>query len=241
MRIILVLVIFVLPFGLVAGDHVELVKQGNDSFWAQDYKSALKYYHDAEIELPESPELEYNMAGALYNQGGYEEAVERFEKALKTQDSAQNLRSHFNLGNTYFQMEDFQKAIEQYQRVLELNPDDMDAKFNLEYARKRLKEQMQDQSDDQKKQDKKDQKDQQEEQEQQPDQQGDQQKPDDLGDQQDQEQKKDQQTQPKPKDEQQMSKEDAERILNGLLDNEQEMQEKVKKKRIRGDYRGKDW
>jgi tetratricopeptide (TPR) repeat protein len=37
-------------------------------------------------------------------------------------------------------MQDYQKAIESYQKALEINPDDIDAKFNLELARRMLKE-----------------------------------------------------------------------------------------------------
>ena len=38
-----------------------------------------------------------------------------------------------------------------------------------------------------------------------------------------------------------MSQEDAERILNALRDDEQEIQEKIKRQRAVGDYTGKDW
>jgi len=42
--------------------------------------------------------------------------------------------------------------------------------------------------------------------------------------------------------EQQISKEDAERILNALRDDERDIQEKLKRKvRAKGDYTGKDW
>ncbi|MEW5993993.1 MAG: tetratricopeptide repeat protein, partial [Candidatus Zixiibacteriota bacterium] len=67
-----------------AADHIDLVRKGNEAFKKGDYKGALEYYHSAETDLPESPELEYNMAGALHQDGGYEQAVEKYRKALTT-------------------------------------------------------------------------------------------------------------------------------------------------------------
>ena len=38
-----------------------------------------------------------------------------------------------------------------------------------------------------------------------------------------------------------MSEEDAERILNALRDDEKEIQKKLKRRQVAGDYVGKDW
>ena len=44
-----------------------------------------------------------------------------------------------------------------------------------------------------------------------------------------------------PQDVQEMSKEDAERILNALRDDEKDIQEKLRRHRVSGEYNGKDW
>jgi len=38
-----------------------------------------------------------------------------------------------------------------------------------------------------------------------------------------------------------MKKEDAERILNAIAGDEKELQKKVRKLKLKTDYRGKDW
>ena len=43
-------------------------------------------------------------------------------------------RGFFNRGNTAFQQEDYPGAVEAYEEVLRMNPDDRDAKHNLELA-----------------------------------------------------------------------------------------------------------
>ena len=52
---------------------------------------------------------------------------------------------HFNLGNTFYQQENWAEAIEAYQQALRLNPDDIDAKNNLEMALKQQEQQRQQQ------------------------------------------------------------------------------------------------
>jgi len=241
-----VLLVLILA-GSVAGEGLfDKVKKGNQAMAGGDYRKALEYYHDAETDLPESPELEYNMAGALHYDGGYEEAVDKYQRALNSTDINTEAQAHYNLGNTLFRMQDYQKAIQSYQQALEINPDDMDAKFNLELARRKLKEQMEQQEEDpQQKQEQQEEQQQDQEQQQQEEQEKeDQEKEQDQQQQQDQEQdQQDQQQepQPQPQDEDEMSEEDAERILNALRDDEKEIQKKLKRRQVAGDYVGKDW
>ncbi|MFQ5499324.1 MAG: tetratricopeptide repeat protein [Candidatus Zixiibacteriota bacterium] len=240
-----VVVVLLVGTSVAASDYVDFVKKGNQALKSGDHKGALESYHAAEIELPESPELEYNMAGALHVGGAFEEAVEKYTKALNSPDPDIQAQSSFNLGNTYYRMQDYQKAIASYQQALEMSPDDIDAKFNLELARKMLKEQMkpQQQEQDQKQQ----QEEQQQEQQEQPQDQDE--KDDQQQDQNTDQQNKDENKQNNDKQEQsqkqqskqEMSKEDAERILNALRDDEQDVQKKIRRARVSGSYSGKDW
>lgn len=231
-----------LPAG--AEDFLDKIEQGNKAYHEGQYDQALENYGLAEPDLPESPELEFNIGTTLYQQGRYEEAEERFTKALNSTDINVEQAAHYNLGNTHFKAQDYPKAIDSYQKALELNPDDMDAKYNLELARKMLKENMkpnqqnqqqqkqqQQQNQQQNQQNKQDQQDQKDQQQDQQNQQQDQQ--------QNQQQQQDQQQKmqkPKP-----ISKEDAERILNALRDDEQEIQKKIRRDKGQSEYNGKDW
>jgi len=223
---------------VTADDHIDAVEKGNRAYSEQDYKTALEQYHVAETEIPESPELEYNVAGALYQQGKYEEALDKFTRSLNSTDIGLEGRGHYNIGNTHYRMGDYQNAILSYENALNINPDDVDAKFNLELARKMMKEQMKPEEQQQ------DQQQQQQEQQQQQDQEQEQQEEQDQeqqNEQQDQQQNQQDQQQQQPQDVQEMSKEDAERILNALRDDEKDIQEKLRRHRVSGSYRGKDW
>ncbi len=255
-----VALLVVLAYGTSYGaDYIDLVKKGNKSFQQADYKKALDYYHQAETELPESPELQYNIAGALYQDGGYEQAVDKYTKALNTTDIKLEAAALYNLGNTYFRMQDYQNAIKSYEEALKLNPNDMDAKFNLELARRRFKEQIKPQQQQNQQQNQQQQNQQQQdqnqhqnqEQQQQQNQQQQQQDQQKQDQQQQNQQQQNQNNQEQPQQQQQqqemqkkkeMSKEDAERILNALRDDEREIQKKIRRQATKsGNYQGNDW
>jgi len=227
-----------------ADDYIDLTRKGNEAFKSNNYDEALEHYRNAETELPESSELNYNIAGSLYKQGKYEEAVDLYTKALNSTDINLEASSHYNLGNTYFRMQDFQNAIKSYENSLNINPNDIDAKYNLELARKRLKEQIKPEQQDQEQQQQQEQQEQQEQQQQ--DQQQDQQDEQEQNQQQQQkeggedEQQQEQQQQQQAEPDKEMTKEDAERILNALKD-EQDVQKKIRRMNAKGNYSGKDW
>jgi len=226
--------------GAVAGDVVESVRLGNAAFRQQQYSDALEQYQIAETEIPESPELDYNIAGVLHHQEKYEEAIDKYNRALSSQDVSLHTRALFNLGNTYYRMGDFPNAITYFQKALEADPDDLDAKFNLELARKMLKDNMQPENQEQQQQqqqkEQRNQDDQQQQQQQEQQNQDEQQQQEQRPDQEQQEQDQQQTQEPKP-----ISREDAERILNALKDDEQDVQKKIRRQVSGGDYTGNDW
>jgi tetratricopeptide (TPR) repeat protein len=233
-RVLASLSVLVLAAGAIAGEVESLIKEGNNAFRQEQYDSALERYQMAEAERPESPEIDYDIAGVLHKQEKYEEAVERYNKALNSQDASVNSRAQYNLGNTYFRMGEYAKAIAGYQKALEADPSDLDAKFNLELARRKLKDQLK--PDEQQKQDQpKQQQDKQQDQKQQDQQQNEQK------DQQQDQKKQDQQDQQQAQEQKPISKEDAERILNALKDDEEDVQKQVSRQLTGGDYSGNDW
>ncbi|SYZ73982.1 BatB protein (fragment) [Candidatus Zixiibacteriota bacterium] len=234
---------FVLGFAFAASPAApqgfkSLVNQGNELFKKGDYKKALDLYHQAEADQPENPELYYNIGSALYKEGKYEEATDRLQKSFVTQDIKYEAMAHYNLGDVYFKAGDYQNAIKSFQKSLELNPDDIDAKYNLELARKRLKEQLKPEQNknNQQKQNQQDQQKQDQDQQ-------DKNKQDQKQEQQNKQdqQKKNEQKQQQQVSQNEMSKEDAERILNALKDDEEEVQKDVRRLQGPSTYEGNDW
>jgi Ca-activated chloride channel family protein len=221
-----------------------LIRQGNRQYEDGNYKKAEIDYIKSIQSGKASHKGFYNLGDAWYMQKNYLQASAAFDtlRTFKMDDETRS-KSYYNLGNSLLKaaLDSAQLAqqvlppsIEAYKQSLRLNPADADAKYNLAYAQKLLDKSQQQQ---QQNQDKQDQKDQQQDQQKQ-----DQQQNQDQQDKQKEDQaKQDQQQQAQP---QQISKEDAERILEALKNDEKQTLEKLKEakiKTIRVVKSEKDW
>jgi Ca-activated chloride channel family protein len=132
----------------------KLNQQGNEAFAKQAFQDALQAYASAKIESPELAEPYYNAANVLYRQEKYAEALEEIQKALaQAEDDELEERGHYNKGNASFNTQEWETAVEAYKAALLLNPDDQDAKHNLELALQQQEQQEQQQQQQQQDQD----------------------------------------------------------------------------------------
>lgn len=124
--------------------------EGNQAFLEEAYQDALAAYQGAQIENPELAEPYYNAANALYREGNYEAALEQLQHALSfAGDDRLAENSLYNIGNNFFNAQDLQNAIEAYKQALLIDPEDQEAKYNLELALQQQQEQQQEQEQNQ--------------------------------------------------------------------------------------------
>ncbi|MCK9556897.1 MAG: tetratricopeptide repeat protein [Candidatus Cloacimonetes bacterium] len=88
--------------------------------------------------LAEEEEGAANLAKSLYKQGEYDGASEAAEQALQKSEDKADL--HYDRGNIAYMKEDYKTAVEEYEKALLMNPEDDDARENLELALTKLDE-----------------------------------------------------------------------------------------------------
>ena len=135
--LILIFALLNLAFGPVVA---EKVKEGNKLFNEEKYEEALTKYTDAELFEPESPEVYFNIADTLYRQNKYNEAEQMFPKAIPNADNDLEAKIYYNIGNCKYRQGQLRESIDYYKKDLELNPDDEDAKYNIEFVERKIKE-----------------------------------------------------------------------------------------------------
>ena len=195
----------------------------NDSLFIKaevDYRKAL------EIN-PKSTDAMFNLANALLMQQKAQEAMEQYESVSKIEKDKEKLAQiYHNMGVILQSSKQLPQCIEAYKESLRNNPKDDETRYNLALAQKQLKDQQQDQQN-------------QDQQQQQQEQKED--KQDQNKDQ--QEQNQDQQQQPQQQqNKNEMSKENAQQLLNAVMQDEKNVQDKVKKQlQIQGKKLEKDW
>ncbi len=209
----------------------KFIRQGNREYEKSRYSESEILYRKALDKNKQSADAVFNAGDALYKQEKYEDAGKQFiENINLNEDRNKKSAGFYNLGNSFLKSNKLKESIDAYKNSLRLNPQNLEAKYNLAYAQDLLQQQQQQQNQDQQQQ-KQDKNNQDQNKEKEQDQ-----------DQSDNKEQQDQQQQPQ-QDDQAISKEDAERILNALENDEKNVQEKVKlakaaKNRVRS---AKNW
>ena len=228
---------YILSLLLVASAGQILAQQKTD----RDYlRSGNKLYNDslfikAEVDYrkaleinPKSTDAMFNLANALLMQQKAQEAMEQYQSVSKIEKDKEKLAQiYHNMGVMLQSAKQLPQCIEAYKESLRNNPKDDETRYNLALAQKQLKDQQQNQQNQD-----------QQQQEQKED------KQDQNKDQQEQEQKDQQQQnqQQQQQNKNEMSKENAEQLLNAVMQDEKNVQDKVKKQiQIQGKKLEKDW
>ena len=210
----------------------DYIRKGNRLFNDSVFVDAEVNYRMALEVNPKSAVSMYNLGNTLSQQQKFQEAMEQYDSASKIEKDKMKLAHiYHNMGVLFQAGKDYAKAVDAYKMSLRNNPADHETRYNLALAQKMLKDQQNQQDQDQNQDQNKDQ---QQKQDQNKDKQNDQKKDD----------QKDQQQPPKPeKQDNQMSKENAEQLLNSVMQDEKDVQDKVKKQQkvIQGGRLEKDW
>jgi len=232
-------ILFILFVILAAGASAQkierdYIRKGNRLFNDSVFVDAEVNYRKALEVNPKSTVSMYNLGNTLSQQQKFKDAMEQYVAAGKIEKDKMKLAHiYHNMGVLFQAGKDYAQAVEAYKMSLRNNPKDDETRYNLALAQKMLKDQQQNQQNQDQNQDQN-----KDEQEKKQDQQKDQNKQND--------QKKDDQQQQPPKPEKkdnEMSKENAEQLLNSVMQDEKDTQDKVKKQQqvIQGGRFEKDW
>lgn len=207
----------------------DLIRKGNRFFKDSVYVDAEVNYRKALEVNPKSTVSMFNLGNTLALQNKLQEAMEQYVGATKIEKDKSNLAQiYHNMGVIFHSQKDYAKAVEAYKQSLRNNPKDDETRYNLALAQKQLQDQQQNQDQNQDQNQKEQEKEQ-----------------DKQNQNQDQQKNKDQQQQPSQpeKKDNEMSKENAEQLLNSVMQDEKDVQDKVKKQQqvIQGTRLEKDW
>ncbi len=129
----IVAVLLVFP-AIVHADYKDHVREGNKLLRKGKPTEARAAFEQARIDLPEAPFLPYNIAATYYLEGNFDEAKKQYELASSlTQNPALKSKIAYNMGHLLFNSGQSAQAIEKFKECLKLNPKDVDAKYNIEY------------------------------------------------------------------------------------------------------------
>jgi Ca-activated chloride channel family protein len=189
------------------------ILKGNKAYQENNFNEAEKEYRDALKKSEKNVTANYNLGNVLYRKDKTEEAVKAYDNAIQnTDDNVLKQKAFYNKGVAYQKEKKLPECILAYKNALILNPNDEDARQNLQRA---LKQQQQQQQNQENKKDKK------------------------QNNQSNKDQQKSPEPKPKPS---KISKQDAEEKLKSLMENEKALQDKLHKVKVPSpDNPEKDW
>ena len=137
---------------LCANSAKKITKRGNKFYREKKFDQALQEYNKAQTILPNSGLINFNMGTAYYRKSNYPKAIAAFTKSLVTRNSKLEEKANYNIANTKYrqgQLKEntdlataislYRESLDYYQRAIELNGNDQDAKFNHEFVEKKMK------------------------------------------------------------------------------------------------------
>ena len=201
---------------VTAQNERRFIRNGTDHYENEEYVESEVEFRKALEKEPNSFEARFNLGDALFKQEKVDEAIQQFQSLTNNTEDKERLSDiYHNIGNGFFAKKELEKSIEAYKEALRHDPDDDETRYNLIAAQKlRDKQKKQEQQKKQQQQEQQQQKQKQQKQQQ---------------EQKQQQQQEQQQEQQQKQLQQGMSKEDAERILRSIDENEKEIQERIRK------------
>ena len=202
------LFLVMIPSAIFAQNENSIVKKGNDAYEKKEYGKAIDNYRNVIEKNPLNATAQFNLGNALYRNKKSDEALGAYENAINNANAtADKSVSFYNKGVVLQNDKKLPECIDAYKKSLKLNPGDEDARQNLQKALQQQKQQQQKEKKDKEK--KKPEEDEKQKEKQKP-------------------KEEDKNNQPKPQPSK-LSKQDAEEKLKALLEQEKNLQDKLRK------------
>lgn len=105
------------------------------------HDKAMSIYTSMLQKNPYNPEINYNLGTIFYEKKQFKIAQDYFNRAAQySKDTKLKQAALFALGNALYHQKLLQQALDAYEKVLELHPENQQAKQNKEYIQKLLEQ-----------------------------------------------------------------------------------------------------
>jgi Ca-activated chloride channel homolog len=127
-------------YALNAQQVDKIIQKGNELYKQQQYDQAAAAYDEALTKDTANKIAKFNRANTAYRQSKPDEAIKAFDDlAFKSEDPGDKARSCYNKGVVLSNQKKLEESIEAYKSALRLDPNDKEARENLQKALLELK------------------------------------------------------------------------------------------------------
>ena len=125
-----------------AQDEKVLIKEGNEAYKKTDYPLAAANYGKAVEKNPYNAAAQYNLGNAMYKTEKKEEAINAYDASItELKKPVEKSNAYYNKGVVLHNDNKLPECIDAYKTALKLDPNNEDARQNLQKALQKQKEQ----------------------------------------------------------------------------------------------------
>lgn len=146
-KLLIITLLFMNNSSFFPWDYVNKNNQAITEYKKKNYVSAENIFKDIIKEKPDNLDLSFNLADTLYKQKKYIESQSLYLNIINEKTSSGELKqkSHYNLGNALYRLGQqnnpdlfWSNALKEYERALNISPDDKLAKENYDFVKQKL-------------------------------------------------------------------------------------------------------
>ena len=142
MKILITIVMCVFSLMSFAQGEKQSIIKGNQLYKKQDYTKAAEEYQKATAKNEKNPQAQYNLGNALYKTKKTEEAEKAYATAEEVAaEKPMKSMAGYNKGVMLTKQKKLEESIAAYKQSLRNNPEDEQARENLQLALNELKKQ----------------------------------------------------------------------------------------------------
>src|SRR5436190_2191112 len=118
----------------------DIIKKGNDLYKQQQYEPAKAAYGDALAKDSANTTAKFNLANTSYRLSKPDEAIKSLDElSVKYKTAGEKARTYYNKGVVLSNQKRLEESIEEYKNALRQDPNDKEARENLQKALLELK------------------------------------------------------------------------------------------------------
>ncbi|RKX78618.1 MAG: hypothetical protein DRP87_05775 [Spirochaetes bacterium] len=136
-RYILVAACILFIFSSCGQPHLDIIR-GNYAFLRGDFQKANITYLEALKKGSYEKWIAYNLGNVYYSLGEHEAALKQWNRAASTENKELIFNVVYNRGILYYEQGEYEKAFRDFKRSVEIDPSNLKAKINLEYALQKM-------------------------------------------------------------------------------------------------------
>lgn len=137
----ILILIFTLTFCRLQAQTVnQTIQKGNDLYKQKQFEPAANTYDEALAKDPSNATAKFNKASTSYRLSKPDDAIKTFDELAENEKSAATKsKSYYNKGVILSNQKKLEESIEAYKNALRQDPNDKDARENLQKALLELK------------------------------------------------------------------------------------------------------